>query len=62
MNNVGRVDSRYSNAVSMALRIVRLLFFEVLTAEDYCNFAYSARTCFRSGMPGSASFQSARKS
>lgn len=28
----------------------------------YCSFAYSALASFRMGMPGSASFQSVRKS
>jgi hypothetical protein len=29
---------------------------------SYCSFAYSALASFRIGMPGSASFQSAKKS
>jgi hypothetical protein len=32
------------------------------TFYGYCSFAYSALACFRMGMSGSASFQSARKS
>jgi hypothetical protein len=33
-----------------------------LASGDYCSFAYSALACFRTGMSGSASFQSVRKS
>ena len=32
------------------------------TFSRYCNCAYSASACFRTGMSGSASFHSVRKS
>jgi len=34
----------------------------IQVTTNYCSFTYSALACFRMGMSGSASFQSARKS
>jgi hypothetical protein len=44
------------------LRANRVMVPPGMARRCYCSFAYSALACFRMGVSGSASFQSAKKS